>query len=82
MKCFFQLLDSKTGSRSPAIGQDRIAFAQALKNVVPEDEQNDVYVLVLVEDANADQWKFSSAPAMTVHSFINLFGNLEVASNV
>lgn len=81
MNCFFQLLDSKTGSRSPAIGQDRVAFAKALKNIVPEDEKNNVYVLVLVEDSSAAEWKFSTAPAMTVHSFINLFGYLEASDN-
>lgn len=82
MKCFFQLLHAKTGTRSPAIGQDRVLFAKALNEIVPEEERNDTYVLVLVEDADASEWKFSTAPAMTVHSFINLFGAIEVSSNV
>lgn len=82
MKCFFQLLDSKSGQRSPAVGQDRSKFANSLADVIPVEDRSEVYVLVLVEDPGETEWKFSTAPAMTVATFIANFATVEVSANV
>jgi len=81
MKGFFQLIDSKTGQRTPAIGQDRVTFANGLRSIVPQDEQESALVIVLVDDADASEWKFSQAPVLTVANFIKHFATTEVASN-
>lgn len=75
MKCFFQLVESSTGRRTPAFSDTRDNFARRLKESYPVTDRDTVYVLVIVEDADAadGQWQFSQAPMMTVSSFINHF---------
>lgn len=84
MKCFFQILHKNSGVRSPAIGMDRNAFAKSLSDLVPAEEWDSAYIIVLVDDVKDDKaWEFSTAPVLSVRSFINLFANQkEVIDNV
>lgn len=78
MKCFFQLIRPADGVRSQAFGESREVFAEILlKRSVENPETMKDLVLVLVEDVAAENWQFSSAPVMTVESFIANFGGKE-----
>jgi len=75
MKCFFQLIDKKTGTRSPAVSSTRNEFAASLQKAYPHDP-DDAYVLVLVDNMQMDvesEWNFSRAPLMTVSTFVQHF---------
>lgn len=77
-KCVFQFVHGEDGRRSPPITIDRYEFASGLKEDVNWDSpQLDVdMVLVLAEltDNEAQGYRFSTAPMMTVRHFINAFG--------
>lgn len=79
MKCFFQFVWQKDGSRSCPFGMSREEFCSRIPALIPEAERSEVLVLVLVDDALAAEWHFSQAPLMTVDSFLNHFG---VSANV
>lgn len=75
MKCFFQLIRPSDGVRSQAFGESREVFAEILlKRAVENPETMKDMVLVLVEDVAAENWQFSSAPVMTVETFIAHYG--------
>ena len=75
MKCFFQLIRPSDGVRSQAFGESREVFAEILlKRSVENPETLNDLVLVLVEDAAAENWQFSSAPVLKVETFIAQFG--------
>lgn len=81
MKIFVQLVQASTGIRSAAIGYPRSEVASVMRKL-RDDPAVEVcgsdYVLVLVDDAGEHEWQFSTAPMMTVDTFIS---NYEVVSN-
>jgi len=80
MKCFFQLVEPDSGKRTPAVSAERRDFANRLRGM--EVEFSSCFVLVLVDDADAEQWNFSLAPLMSVPHFIDLFADKVEVSNV
>ncbi len=70
-KCFFQLVDRETGMRSAAVGATVGDFAKSLRTNLSVDGDKQ-YVLLLVDDCDAEEWKFSLAPMMTVTSFLKM----------
>lgn len=78
-KCFFQLVSSQNGTRSPSIGCLRSQFADKLRSLVDDNpDLSSDYVLVLVDDVTDDKWAFSSAPLMLVSSFLSSFSIKEL----
>lgn len=79
MKCFFQLISQETGVRSPAFGCVRSEAAAVLLRwcVQNSGSADNHYVLVLTDDFVEDQWNFSTAPLMTVRTFIEKFSGDE-----
>lgn len=73
MKCFFQLVNVVDGVRSAPVSATRSSFALTLRDSIPEDLRMEYMVLVLVENAEADNWNFSTAPFMSVCRFVNEF---------
>ena len=78
VKGFFQLVDVRDGTRSPAMGASRKEFARTLLSWVCSNPDNVpyLYVLVLVDDiksTDSQSWDFSTAPLLTVKSFIEQF---------
>lgn len=75
VKCFFQLMDLRDGTRTDAVGCSRVDFADALRSIEPEDSFH-FRVLVLVDDVAVNsEWQFSRCPLMTVASFVKEFGS-------
>lgn len=81
MKCFFQILDKKTGQRSRAVSSTRHEFACQLQRLY-RDDPAEAYVLVLVDDLQTDiesEWNFSIAPLVTIQTFVDQYAAKEVA---
>lgn len=79
MICFIQLVDKNTGERSHAFSLPRSEIVDKLEK--SGLNLDDVMLLVLVEDANNNDWKFSRAPLMSFNTFKAHFQSAEVASN-
>lgn len=78
MKCFFQLIETATGYRSSPVGFLRDEFANTLKKQLETNPAlADDIVLVLVDDADATDWEFSTAPLMKVSTFVEHFATTE-----
>lgn len=75
MKCAFQLVLQKDGTRSDTICLDRVSFANWLFENF-QDEVDLFYVLVLCEFnsrvTDSPDWDFSTAPLMTVRQFVQV----------
>lgn len=82
MKCFFQLIDKKNGTRSESVGCTRAEFARVLIEKVPAKKLKQVFVLVLVDDANKKEWEFSRAPLMRGDTFVSLAQNFDLDLSV
>lgn len=85
MKCFYQVVSVVDGTRSDAFSLTPQAMAMSLRRLMNEvPECADDLVLVLVDDIGSGhgEWGFSKAPMLKVSSFVELFSNTEVNSNV
>lgn len=75
MKIIAQLVDKKTGRRTPPVAKTRQQFADALKELYVADRDN-AYVLVLADDSvSPGNLDFALAPLMTVGQFIEHFAS-------
>lgn len=77
MKCFFQIVHKNSGARSPAISMSRTEFARKIRQLVPDHELDENYILVLVENLeneDSSEWDFSRAPLMLARTFVTNFG--------
>jgi len=70
-----QLIDKKTGRRTPPVAKTRQQFADALRDLYVNDRGN-AYVLVLADDSvTPGSIDFALAPLMTVETFIEHFAS-------
>lgn len=76
MKCFFQLVSSVDGTRTPHASDSRQSFADNLCKIFPDGSSH--FVLVLVDDVK-EEWNFSTAPLVTVSTFISQYASVEVS---
>lgn len=75
MQIIAQLVDKKTGKRTPPVKRTRQAFADALRDLYVSDTDN-AYVLVLADDSvKSGDLDFALAPLMTVTAFIEHFAS-------
>lgn len=73
MQIVAQLIDKKTGRRTPPVSRTREEFANALKELYVQDGSS-AYVLVLADDSvSPGNLDFALAPLMTVDTFIEHF---------
>jgi len=73
VKIVAQLVDKKTGRRTPPVAKTREEFANALRDLYIND-RTDAYVLVLADDSVSEgNLDFALAPLMTVETFIEHF---------
>jgi len=73
-----QLIDKKTGSRTPPVTRTRAEFANALRDLLPENQHDKAYVLVLADDSVTEgTLDFATAPLLTVGNFIENFATKE-----
>lgn len=70
-----QLLDKKTGRRTPPVTKTRQEFANQLRELFVSDLES-AYVLVLADDSvSPGNLDFALAPLLTVGSFIEHFAS-------
>lgn len=73
MKIVVQLIDKKTGRRTPPVAKTRVEFANALRDLYVSGRDS-AYVLVLADDSiDEGNMEFALAPLMTVEMFIDHF---------
>lgn len=73
MKIVAQLIDKKTGRRTPPVARSRADFANALRDLYVSN-RDAAYVLILADDSvEPDNLEFALAPLMTVETFIEHF---------
>jgi len=78
MNIVAQLIDKKTGGRTPPISCTRSEYANKLRDLLPPDVQGDAYVLVLADDSvKAGSLDFAMAPLMTAERFVENFATFE-----
>lgn len=76
MSIVAQLIDKKTGKRTPPVTKTRREFANVLRDLYPEHQQEGAYVLILADDSmKPGSLDFALAPLMTVKTFINHFAS-------
>ena len=74
MQIVAQLIDKKTGCRTPPVTRTRVDFANALRDLYPVESQDKSYVLILADDSvEPGSLDFALAPLMTVQTFIKHF---------
>lgn len=74
MQVVAQILDSKTGSRTPPITKTRKEFANSLRDFFPPGQWEKAFVLILADDSSQPgSLDFALAPLMTVASFVEHF---------
>jgi len=74
MNIVVQILDQKTGARTPPVTRTRESFANALRDLYPANLADKSYVLVLADDSvTPGSLDFALAPLMTVTSFVEHF---------
>lgn len=79
MNIVVQLVDQKTGVRTPPVTKTREEFANALAELVPESQHEKLFVLVLADDSvKPGSLDFALAPLMTVSSFIKHFSTFQM----
>lgn len=76
MQIVAQLIDKKTGARTPPVTKTRREFADVLRELYPEVHQDGAYVLILADDSmKPGSLDFALAPLMTVKNFIKHFAS-------
>lgn len=74
MQIVAQLIDKKTGARSKTVTSTRREFADKLAEVFPPKKRKGAFVLILADDSvKKNDLDFSTAPLMTVQTFIDMF---------
>lgn len=77
MKIIAQLIDQKTGQRTPPVSRSRRDFANGLRDLYPAAQADKAYVLIIADDAmTPGSTDFSLAPLMTVATFIEHFATM------
>lgn len=79
MNIVAQLIDKKTGKRTRPVTRTREDFANALRDMLPPDQHDKAYVLVLADDSiESGSMDFATAPLMTVETFIKHFSTFNL----
>lgn len=73
---FFQLIRQEDGSRSEAVSCMRSEVSSVLDTLVPKENRSKFFVLVLIDDATVENWKFSTCPLFTVEHFLKVFSQV------
>lgn len=74
MNVVAQLIDQKTGQRTPPVSRTREDLAVALKTLYNAQLADKTYVLILADDSvEPGSLDFALAPLMTVSTFIEHF---------
>lgn len=67
---FFQLLRKEDGTRSSALPAKPGMLRECVAKLIPRQNWDKFYILILIDDAQSEEFVFSRSPLLSVDTFM------------